>query len=448
MAISTERIIFLCKERISAKIFLCKEKKLSKIFLCKEKSVPLQIKIPTIKRMQTLVDAYNRSINKVSDSFIRYLYGTIDWKERLIGIKGSRGVGKTTMLLQHIKRTFPERSQAFYVSLDNMWFCSHTLTELVEYLYTHGVTHLFLDEVHRYPQWVREIKNIYDSYPKLHIVFTGSSLLEIDNAQADLSRRMRMYHLYGLSFREYLELKGVATLPILRFEEILKGHVQQAAEITSKVTVLPYFEQYLRCGYYPFFVETTSPESYQERLQRVISTIIENDIPAVEKVEYETLLKVKRLLMLLSQMVPFTLNVTSLCEKTSVTRNQLIRLLTLLERASLIRQLRTDSKGMKSLGKPDKILFDNPNVMQALSGNAEIGTIRETFFAMSIAFAHQIQQPKQGDLLVDNTYLFEVGGKDKGFAQIRNIENSFVAADSIEVGFGNKIPLWIFGFLY
>ncbi len=398
--------------------------------------------------MQTLVNAYHRSVNEVSDGFMRYLYGVIDWSGRLIGIKGSRGVGKTTMLLQHIRKTFPERSQAFYVSLDNIWFSSHSLTELVEYLYTHGVTYVFLDEVHRYPQWVREIKNIYDSYPKLHIVFTGSSLLEIDNAQADLSRRVRMYHLYGLSFREYLELNNVAIFPSLSLEDIIAKHERLAAEITSQITVLPHFEQYLQTGYYPFFVETSSTESYWERLQRVISTIIENDIPAVEKVEYETLLKVKRLLMLLAQMVPFTLNVTSLCEKISVTRNQLIRLLTLLEKASLIRQLRSDTKGLKALGKPDKILFDNPNVMHALSENADIGTVRETFFAMSVAQSHQIQQPKQGDLLVDGTYLFEVGGKEKGYGQIRNVEHSFVVADGLEVGFGNKIPLWLWGFLY
>ena len=398
--------------------------------------------------MQTLVNAYHRRVNEVSDGFMRYLYGAIDWSERLIGIKGSRGVGKTTMLLQHIRKTFPERSQAFYVSLDNIWFSSHSLMELVEYLYTHGVKYVFFDEVHRYPQWVREIKNIYDSYPKLHIVFTGSSLLGIDNAQADLSRRVRMYHLYGLSFREYLELNNVAIFPSLSLEDIIAKHERLAAEITAQITVLPHFEQYLQRGYYPFFVETSSTESYWERLQRVISTIIENDIPAVEKVEYETLLKVKRLLMLLAQMVPFTLNVTSLCEKISVTRNQLIRLLTLLEKASLIRQLRSDTKGLKAIGKPDKILFDNPNVMHALSENADIGTVRETFFAMSMAQSHQIQQPKQGDLLVDGTCLFEVGGKEKGYGQIRNVENSFVVADGVEVGFGNKIPLWLLGFLY
>lgn len=398
--------------------------------------------------MQSLVTAYNRNIDEVNIDFVRYLYEAIDWKERLIGIKGSRGVGKTTMLLQHIKRTFPERTQAFYVSLDNIWFSSHTLLELVEFLYTHGVTHIFLDEVHRYPHWIQEIKNIYDNYPQLHIVFTGSSLLEIDNAQADLSRRVRMYHLYGLSFREYLDLCGVAKLPPLSLEEILKRHVTHAAEITSQLKVLPHFERYMQSGYYPFFVDTTTTTSYYERLQNVITTIIENDIPAVENIEYETLLKVKRLLMMLAQMVPFTLNVTSMCEKISVTRNQLLRLMSLLERASLIRQLQSDTNGLKAIGKPSKLLFDNPNVIHALSDTTDIGTLRETFFAMSMAHSHQLQYPKQGDLLVDGTYLFEVGGKDKGFSQIRNIENSFVAADNIEVGFGNKIPLWLFGFLY
>ena len=398
--------------------------------------------------MQTLITAYNRNINELNVDFVRYLHNRIDWGERLIGIKGSRGVGKTTMLLQHIKMAFPERSQAFYVSLDNMWFNSHTLTDMVEYLYTHGVTHVFLDEVHRYPQWIREIKNLYDNYPKLHIVFTGSSLLEIDNAQADLSRRVRMYRLGGLSYREYLELSGVARLPMIPLEDILAKHVQHAADITSQIKVLPHFERYMTCGYYPFFVETASAESYLDRLQQVIITIIENDIPAVESIEYETTIKAKRLLALLAQMVPFTLNVTSLCDKLSVTRNQLIRLMTLLERASLIRQLRSDTKGLKSVGKPDKILFDNPNVMQALVETADLGTSRESFFAMSMAHSHCIKYPKQGDLLVDDTYLFEVGGRDKGFAQIRNIENSFVASDDIEVGFGNRIPLWLFGFMY
>ncbi len=398
--------------------------------------------------MQTLVSAYNRSLDNTDCTFVRYLYHFINWQERLIGIKGSRGVGKTTLLLQHIKTAFSDRAQAFYVSLDNIWFSSNTLSDLVEYLYTHGVTHIFLDEVHRYPQWIREIKNIYDSYPKLHIVFTGSSLLEIDNAQADLSRRVRMYKLCGLSFREYLEINNVSSLPPITLTDILKKHVQISADIVSKITVLPHFEQYLQSGYYPFFVETTSKQSYWERIQQVITTIIENDIPAVEKVEYETLLKTKHLLILLSQMVPFTLNITTLCDTISVTRNQLIKLLTLLERAELIRQLRSDTKGLKALGKPDKLLPGNPNIMYALNTIVDMGTLRETFFAMTIAHSHILQHPKQGDFWVDNKYLFEIGGKNKGFNQIRNLTNSYVVADNIETGFGNKIPLWLFGFIY
>jgi predicted AAA+ superfamily ATPase len=211
--------------------------------------------------MEALFLAYTRRLEETDCTFQRFLYSKIDWDERLIGIKGARGVGKSTMLLQHIKLTFKDLSLAFYVSLDHIWFSDHTLSELVEYLYTHGVTHVFLDEVHRYPTWIREIKNIYDAYPRLHIVFTGSSLLEIDNAEADLSRRLRIYTLPGLSFREYLAINKIAQLPALSLEDLLAHHIQTASSITSKLKVLPHFEKYLQQGYYPFFLETTNMES-------------------------------------------------------------------------------------------------------------------------------------------------------------------------------------------
>ena len=398
--------------------------------------------------MDALFLAYNRLIEGTDCSCQRYLHNRIDWQERLIGIKGARGVGKTTMLLQHIKLTFEDRSKAFYVSLDHIWFSAHTLSDLVEYLYTHGVTHIFLDEVHRYMTWTREIKNIYDSYPSLHIVFTGSSLLEIDSAEVDLSRRLRMYFLQGLSFREYLAITNVANLPVLTLEDVLAHHIQTASSISAKLKVLPYFEKYLQQGYYPFFLDTTSQESYYDRLQKVITTVIDNDIPAVEDIGYETLQKTKRLLSILAEAVPFTPGVTTLCETLSTTRNQLIKLLTLLERAALIRQLHSEGKNLKAIGKPEKILFDNSNIMQALVQPADKGTVRESFVAAMISHSHSINFPKQGDLLVDSRYLFEIGGKSKGFAQIRNISDSFVIADEIEIGFGNKIPLWMFGMLY
>lgn len=398
--------------------------------------------------METLNRIYIRLLEETDCKFQRYLHNQIDWNERLIGIKGARGVGKTTLVLQHIKLTFNDWSKAFYASLDNIWFSDHSLSELVEYLYTHGVTHIFFDEVHRYLSWVREIKNIYDSYPSLHIVFTGSSLLEINNAEADLSRRLRMYQLQGLSFREYLSINDLAHMPVLSLEDILSQHLRITADIVSKIHVLPHFEKYLQQGYYPFFLETKSSDSYYERLQKVITTVIDNDIPAVEDIGYETLQKTKRLLSILAETVPYTPNISSLCETLSTTRNQLIKLLSLLERAALIRLLHVDDKNLKALGKPDKILFDNPNLMQALKQPSDMGTIRESFFAAMVSHGHRIHYPRQGDLLVDRQFLFEIGGKNKGFTQIRNIPDSYVAADEIETGFGNKIPLWLFGMLY
>lgn len=399
--------------------------------------------------MDALFRVYTRLLEETDCSFRRYLYDQIDWEERLIGIKGAKGVGKTTLLLQHIKLSFDDDwSKAFYVSLDNLWFSDHTLSELVEYLYTHGVTHIFLDEVHRYLTWVREIKNIYDSYPSLHIVFTGSSLLEIDQAEADLSRRLRMYQLQGLSFREYLSINNILQLPVLSLENILKDHLQIAASIVDKIKILPLFEKYLQQGYYPFFLETISIDSYYERLLKVITTVIDNDILAVEDISYETLQKTKRLLAILAETVPYTPNISALCETVSTTRNQLIRLLTLLERAALIRMLHAEDKNLKAIGKPDKILFNNPNLMFALKQHSDMGTIRETFFAAMISHSHSVHYPKQGDVIVDRHYLFEIGGKNKGFAQIRNIPDSYVAADEIEMGFGSKIPLWLFGLMY
>lgn len=397
--------------------------------------------------MQTIFQIYNRLVERSDYPYHRYLYDKINWEERFIGIKGARGVGKTTMLLQHIRNHFPDRRKALFVSLDNLWFVGHSIMELVEYHYTHGGTHIFLDEVHRYPNWIRELKNIYDSYPELHIVFTGSSLLELDNSVADLSRRCRMYDMQGLSFREYLSFENVMTLQAQELNAILDNHVQIATSITSKIKVLPLFEDYLSCGYYPFYKETDK-DGFYERINQIVMTIIENDIPAVERIEYETIIKTKRLMVVLAEMVPFTLNITTLCSTLGVSRNQLVRLLTLLERSALIRQLFTEKKGMKSLVKPEKILFNNPNLMSALSSKVEIGTLRESFFASMLNHSHKIIAPDCGDLLIDGTYLFEIGGKGKGFKQIRNIENSYVAADEIETGFGNKIPLWLFGLLY
>lgn len=399
--------------------------------------------------MQNITATYGRLIESTNCDYLRYMHSQIAWKERLIGIKGARGVGKTTLLLQHIKLSFPNLTKALYVSLDNIWFSTHTLSELANYIYTHGVEYLFLDEVHRYPGWVREIKNIYDSYPALHIVFTGSSLLEIEHAEADLSRRVSMYHMYGLSLREYAVLMRRAELPIVSFEDIVNNHFAISTDIVSRQKILPIFEQYLESGYYPFIQEAANVVSYQNRIGRMINMAIDEDILSVEDLSYETLLKTKRLLSTLAQTVPFTPSITTLCETLSTTRNQVLKLMTLLERADLLITLRDNSHRLKSVGKPDKILFNNTNIMHALSSSVDKGTERESFVASSLKAAGlNIQYPKKGDLLVDGKYLLEIGGRNKTFEQIADMPDSYVVADEIETGFGNKIPLWMFGMLY
>jgi len=399
--------------------------------------------------MQNITATYGRLIEETNCDYLRYMHNRIAWKERLIGIKGARGVGKTTLLLQHIKLNFPNLTKALYVSLDNIWFSTHTLTELAEYMYTHGVDHLFLDEVHRYPSWVREIKNIYDSYPSLHIVFTGSSLLEIEHAEADLSRRVSMYHMYGQSLREYALLMGRGELPIVSFQDVVNNHFAISTSIVSKHKVLPIFERYLDSGYYPFIQEAADEISYRNRIGRMINMAIDEDILAVEDLSYKTLLKTKRLLSILAQTVPFTPSITTLCETLTTTRNQVLKLMSLLERADLLISLRSDSHKLKSIGKPDKILFNDTNIMHALAPNVDKGTERESFVASSLkAAGHDIQYPKKGDLVVDGKYLLEIGGRNKTFEQIADMPDSYVVADEIETGFGNKIPLWLFGLLY
>lgn len=397
--------------------------------------------------MQRLFTTYGRLLASVETCFVRYLYEQIDWSNRLIVIKGAKGVGKTTMLLQHIRRTFNDPQKALYASADHIWFASHSLLDLSEYHYTHGGTHLFIDEIHKYPNWEREVKNIYDSFPQLHLVITGSSMLRLEESLvADLSRRARQYELVGLSFREYLKLEGVADLPVLTLDEILASHFNIAQQITSQIRILPCFEKYLQCGYYPFYRE--EGDGFDMRILQVIDTILESEIPAVSDVEYETVYKAKALLAVLAERGPYTLNVSNLMATLTISRNSLLKLFELMDKAALIRRLYSSDNGMPRLAKPEKILFDNTNIMYALSPNADSGTMRETYFASQMALQHSIFMPDMGDLVVNGRYLFEIGGKGKKFSQIKDIEHSFVVADGIESGFGNKIPLWMFGFLY
>lgn len=397
--------------------------------------------------MDTLFKTYGRLLADTDLSFTRYLYNKINWDNRLIVIKGAKGVGKTTMLLQHIKRNFQQVEKALYVSLDNLWFANHTLLELAEYHYTHGGTHLFLDEVHKYKGWQQEVKNIYDSYPHLHLVVTGSSMLKIEESlTADLSRRHRAYTMEGLSFREYLKLEQVADLPVLSLETILNNHFTEASQITSKVKVLQHFEKYIESGYYPFYRE--EGDGFFDRLQQVIDTVVTTEIPAVSHIEYDSVYKVRQLLAVLTEMKPYTLNISSLCTTLQSSRNNVLKLLDLMDKAALVRRLYATNGGMNMLTKPEKILFYNTNLMHCLTPQVDSGTMRETYLASQVGVDHQLYMPSKGDLVVDDKWLFEVGGKRKNFSQIKDMKDSFVVSDNMEIGHGNKIPLWLFGLLY
>ncbi|MDE6285648.1 MAG: AAA family ATPase [Muribaculaceae bacterium] len=397
--------------------------------------------------MDILVRRYRKLLSEVKTHIHRSLYYSIDWNQSLIGIKGQRGVGKTTIMLQRIKDTDPQGDKSFYTSLDNLWFAEHNLIDLAEELVGRGVSHLYLDEVHRLPGWERQIKNLYDSYPELQIVFTSSSLLVVDYSIADLSRRVAMYTLPGLSFREYLEFEGEKPWGIISLDEALYSHETIAASISSRTDILRYFREYLKKGYYPFY-KSMGLADYYGRLDQMVSTVIDCDIPAVEsRIEYETLIKAKRLVGIIAGSQPYQPNMSTLAGLMGTNRNQLLKLLDLLDRAGIIRQVFNLANSPKTLSKPQKILLDNSTLMCAL-GTPMIGAEREATFVSFLSVGHRVGYAKDGDFIVDNRYLFEVGGKGKNFSQIRNIPDSFVASDDIEFGLGNKIPLWIFGFLY
>jgi predicted AAA+ superfamily ATPase len=378
--------------------------------------------------------------------FKRYLYDKINWETRLIGIKGARGVGKTTILLQRIKEYFPKKGEVLYVSLDNLWFKTHTLEELVAYEYAHGVTHLFLDEVHKYPDWSISIKNLYDTYNDLYIVYTGSSMLEIDYSKVDLSRRQTLYTLHGLSLREYMEFEGVMTTEPIALDDLLKRHIDIAFDLFQKTKVLKHFSNYLESGYYPFYKD--AKKDYLLQLAEVANLVIDTDLPAVEEVTYSTVKKTKVLLMLIAQNLPLMPNINKLTVQLDTSRDLCLKMLYALDRAKLIQLLTENVKDYKHIITPKKIYLNNTNLMRALAIKSEIGTVRETFFANQTSAVATLTMPKKGDFLINSTSLFEVGGQGKKFDQIKDIPNSFLAVDDTEVGFGNRIPLWMFGFLY
>ncbi len=396
--------------------------------------------------IRPIVEFYHSKLSQVSLDFKRYLYPQINWDSSVIGIMGERGVGKTTMLLQRIKEKYANPDDTFYISLDHYWFGTHELQDLIKFMYKRGITEFYIDEVHKYKGWSGILKTLVDELHDLRIVYTGSSLLEIDNAKVDMSRRQTPYTLKGMSFREYLEYDGILKMNAVTLEELLANHVPIAMDIVSKTKVLVAFDTYLHTGVYPFYRD--AGKDFLVRLKEVVDTVIESDLPAVEKITYDTVDKCKKLLMIIAENVPLQPNVDKLATSLGTTRDTLLKLLYKLDKAEILELLTVELKSYKKLVNPEKIYLGNTNLMYALSPKIEIGTLRETFFIDQCASVGTVQMPPKGDFLVNGKYLFEVGGEGKTFDQIADIPNSYLAVDGIETGYGARIPLWMFGLLY
>jgi predicted AAA+ superfamily ATPase len=397
--------------------------------------------------MDTLIEKSYQKVRDADTRFIRSIMNKIDWNDRLIGIRGSRGVGKTTLLLQRIKKFLGNTSDSLYVSLDHLWFAEHGLLDLVDFFVKRGGKFLFLDEVHKYPKWSQAIKNIYDDFPTLKVVFTGSSLLEILNARADLSRRAIVYDIQGLSYREFLNMTQKTDLPIVSLSDILKNHKEISDEILLKVKPLQFFSDYLQHGYYPFFTEGIVRFAY--RLEEVVNMILEVELPLLRNVEPAYILKIKQLLQIVSESVPFIPNIDNLSKRIVIHRNTLLSYLYYLQETRLTNHLHKDISGINRLQKPEKIYLENTNLAFTLAeNNTDTGNMRETFFLNQLSYNHTVEYPNSGDFWVDKKFLFQIGGKSKSGKQIKDTANAYIAADNIEYGFDRKIPLWLFGMLY
>ena len=399
--------------------------------------------------MDVLQSYHDNMLRHVNVDFVRELYHKINWEQRMLAIKGPRGAGKTTLMLQHlIQERGADNEQALYVTADFHWFYTHSLFETADEFYKNGGRFLYIDEVHKYPNWSRELKNIYDGFPDLKVVFSASSALEVYRGESDLSRRVITYELPGLSFREYLWFSHGETFPVLSLETILTNHSGPAREVVKKLHPLPRFHQYLKTGYLPIISEVSEGEVHL-LLAQIINTVLDNDLAHIEGYTPGTAHKVKKLLGLLADSSPFKPNIAALARKLDVSRDSVYSWFGHLDQARLINLLHRAGKGSSLLQKPDKLYLENTNLAYTLKHRPDIGSIRETFLLNQLVnTSMEVALPTRGDFLVNQRFTLEVGGKNKNKDQIQNLENAWLVKDDIEQGFGNTIPLWLFGFLY
>lgn len=398
--------------------------------------------------MDILFTYQNELLEQTDDRFFRAMFHQLDWGQRMFGITGLRGVGKTTMLLQFLKYHAEEKEQALYVSADHPWFFEHSLHHLANQFTKYGGKLLLIDEIHKSEHWSRELKTMYDGHPELQIIFTASSMFDILKGEADLSRRTVTYELTGLSFREYLQLFHDEELPQYTLSEILDAPAEAASRVTSHIKPLPLFRTYLENGYFPF----AAPEqkrNFHQKLSQVINTVLESDLQLMEGYSAANTFKIKRLLGVIAESAPFEPNISKIAQKLHLGRDTVKIYLQNLQKARILNLISRKSKGTAALQKPDKIYLENTNLSFTLRNRPETGNIRETFFLNQLRNAgHTVQLSKQSDFIVDGEWIFEIGGPSKEDDQIKKLENAWLALDDLEHAFLNRIPLWLFGFLY
>jgi len=397
--------------------------------------------------MNELLEQSDRLINSVSMNFNRYLMDEINWDNRLIGIKGARGTGKTTMLLQWLRKLKLSPSKAAYLSIDDMYFTVNSLLDTGRDFHLKGGKVLVLDEVHKYPGWAREVKNLYDRYSDLQIVFTGSSIINISKQEGDLSRRALIYELHGLSYREYLLLNKITNVGRISLQTIINTDKSLRDLFQKDFRPMEYFQDYLAYGYYPFSVE--DKEGYPQRLRQLVRNIVESDMAELKGFDIRNAKKMLQLIYIIAQQVPFKPNIIKLAEKSRIHRNSVSNYLYFLEEARLINMLYPSGSSIATLQKPEMIYLNNTNLMFAMaSGKPMTGSIRETFFYSQLIVQHKVRHPKASDFEIDGRYIFEIGGKNKGRGQIQGLKNAYIVKDNMEYPVGNALPLWLFGFLY
>ncbi|MEA3522193.1 MAG: AAA family ATPase [Campylobacterota bacterium] len=395
--------------------------------------------------LDKLFEKSNQILKLQNYAYKRYFYHTIDFNDKMLAILGSRGVGKTTLIIQYLNSLDLPQSKKLYFSADSITASSLSLYDIADEFSKSGGKVLAIDEIHKYKDFEKELKEIYD-FLDLKLIFSGSSALVLEHKKADLSRRAVLYRVKGLSFREFLELKLDIKFKNYSLEEILENHIDIANEITHIIKPFEYFKEYLQYGYFPYYFENS--ETYSIKLEETVNTVIESDLPIIFNIEPQNIQKLKQLVNLICSSKPYELNITSLSKKIGINRNTLYQYIHYLTMGNIFASIKAKSKGDTIFSKPQKLYLNNPNLSFSYCQSNELGTLREQFFLNMLSQKHSLFYPKQGDFLVDEKYTFEIGGKNKSFQQIQSIKNSFVAKDNIEIGFRNSIPLWLFGFLY